>query len=168
MKTIEFQFSVSLSLGTKTFDLCVPFDNGLVYGGELCPFYFSQEPSERPFHWYRAEEFVAICDNQVSILPKVEKKINSCHNLLAYGVMEAVKNRIDKAGFITLNHLVSELDCFSLLIFSDALRDAETIKREYGTVMRYLIDCYPMKILYENPKVHVEHCNPFSWLIKEK
>lgn len=155
MKTIELQFSVSLSDGTKTFDLCVPFDNGLVYGGKFCPFQLQQEQNERPFHWYRAEEFVAICDNQVRILPKIESAVLPQHNLLAHGVMEVVKNRIDNTGFITLNGLLSELDCFSLLKFSDSQCDSEIIKSEYGSAMRYIIDCLPMKIIYGNPAEYI-------------
>lgn len=168
MKNIELQFSVLLSNGTKTFDLSVPFDNGLVYGGELCPFQLPQEPNERPLHWYRAEEFVAICDNQVGILPKIEKGINSCHNLLAHGLMAVVKSRIDNAGFITLNRLISELDCYSLLKFSDSQCDTETIKNEYDSVLLYLIDSIPMKIIYGNPAKIITPCRLFSWLNPEK
>lgn len=168
MKAIELQFSVSLLNGIKTFDLSLPFDNGLVYGGEFCPYHFQQEPNERPLHWYRAEEFVAICDNQVGILPQIERTATSQHNLLANVVMEVVRNRINNIGFITLNGLLSELDCYSLLRIAESNHDSKTIQSEYDSVLRCLIEYLPMKIVSGNPAESINPGSLFSWLDSEK
>lgn len=100
-------------------------------------------------------------------MPKIECENIPEQNLLAQGVIEVVKRRVSNAGFITLNKLISKLDYFSMLLFSAGLHDFETIKREYSSVFRFLIDCLPMSIVYGNPKIRINACDIFTWIIKE-
>lgn len=152
MKNIEFQFSVLIHNEAKTIEINLPYEDGLVYGGQFCPYVLHpQTATEKPFHWYRAEDFVAMCDNQLRIMsdtPTPSSKYLT--DALSETVIQAVCETIDKHGYITLGRLIAELDCLSEIQNSLGKRQSE-IEKIYHNLAMYLIDCFPKQCVYGNP-----------------
>lgn len=152
MKNIEFQFSVLIHNEAKTFEISLPYEDGLVYGGQFCPYDLrTQNVTERPFHWYRAEDFVTMCDNQLRIASRT-----SMSRPLTFAssdaVIQAVRETIERLGYITFNRLISELDCMSVIQSSFCKeQDVIEIKKNYHSLAMYLIDCFPRQCVYGNP-----------------
>ena len=157
MKNIEFQFSVLIHDKATTLEINMPYEGGLVYGGQSCPYNLrSQNVTERPFHWYRAEEFVTMCDNQLHIVSHTSMS-KHLTGALSDAVIQAVHKTIERLGYITFNRLISELDCFSLIRNSLCdEQDIVTIMNEYHYLSMYLIDCFPKQCIYGNPPMAIK------------
>jgi hypothetical protein len=165
MKNIEFQFSV-LSQGTpKSIEINLPFEDGLVYGGQFCPYDLpTQTVAERPFHWYRAEYFVAVCDYQLRLASQLADS-KSMIVRTSNAAIQAVRETIEKLGSITFNRLISELDCFSAILYSlSKERDAIKVKNHYHCLAMYLIDCFPTLCVYGNPPKAIKESNMYTLL----
>jgi hypothetical protein len=165
MKNIKFQFSV-LSQGVpKLLEINLPFEDGLVYGGQYCPYdLHAHTITERPFHWYRAEYFVAVCDNQLQLASQLAIS-KSVIAKPSDGVIQAVKKTIEKLGNITFNRLIFELDCFSAIQYSfSEERDAIKVKNDYHCLAMYLIDCFPMRCVYGYPPKAIKESDIYAQL----
>lgn len=157
MKNLEFQFSVLIHNEARTFDINLPYEDGLVYGGRFCPYdLHPQNVTERPFHWYRAEDFVAMCDNQLCIASHTTlSKPLTCE--LSEAAIQAVRETIDRLGHITFSRLIFELDCMSVIQHSFCEKQDEIkIKQDYHSLAMYLIDCFPKKCIYGNPPAAIK------------
>lgn len=157
MKNIELQFSVLIHNEARTFDINLPYEDGLVFGGQFCPYDLRpRNVTERPFHWYRAEDFVAMCDNQLRIVSHTTmSKPLTC--ALSEAVIQTVRETIHGLGYITFGKLIFELDCMSVIQHSFCEKqDVIKIKNGYHSLAMYLIDCFPRQCVYGNPSTVIK------------
>lgn len=155
MRNIEFQFSVLIHNEVKTIEINLPYEDGLVYGGRFCPYDFHpQTATEKPFHWYRVEDFVALCDNQLRITSDTSTS-KHLTEAVTETVIQVVRETIDKNGYITLAKLISELDCLSVIQNSLGKQQSE-IEKHYHNLAMYLIDCFPKQCVYGNPPTAIK------------
>lgn len=167
MKNIEFQFSVIIQGEPKTININLPFEDGLVYGGMFCPYRLTPHTvTEKPFHWYRAEDFMAICDTQINLASQIPISTHVA-DIPSQCIILAIKNVIKKLGIITFSRLISELDCFSAIQYSlyDE-RDPLKVKKYYHSLAMYLIDCFPKQCVYGNPPIAIKESRIYQDMIR--
>ncbi|MDE5773336.1 MAG: hypothetical protein K2H86_02610 [Muribaculaceae bacterium] len=143
MESLKLNFDATILGNPRTFNVEVPYQNGIVATSEFCPTKLLSGTVDlmAAIRGESLDDFMADCRRQLLAMSKITEAENEldCH---IGGLMAVVMDHLSRNKNIVFGDLLIYLDCFSLLLKAAGF-DSDEIRNIYPRVTRTIVELYP-------------------------